>query len=78
MMQKTMYVGAVFGWTVYPPEGISLVRDYLHIHRLSYSRAHTDESLARSEAYTGITLSNPLTAPTGPFARNIYNSGDSA
>jgi hypothetical protein len=33
-----------------PPEGISLLREYIHIHRLSHYPAHTDESLSLLDA----------------------------
>jgi hypothetical protein len=58
-----------------PPEGISLIRDYLHIHRLSHYTVHTEESLAWLEDAV-ITFSNHLRAPAGPFARTMYDSGD--
>lgn len=55
-----------------PPEGISLVRDYLYIHRLSHYSVHTEESLAwLGEAI--ITFANHLRAPAGPFGRTMYH-----
>ena len=71
MMRQT--IGCLVG--LCPPEGISLIRDYLHIHRLSHYTVHTDESLAWLEDAV-ITFSNHLRAPAGPFARTMYNSGD--
>ena len=66
-------IGCLIG--LCPPEGISLIRDYLHIHRLSHYTVHTEESLAWLEDAV-ITFSNHLRAPAGPFARTMYNSGD--
>ena len=57
------------------PEGISLIRDYLHIHWLSHYTVHTDESLAWLED-AAITFSNHFWAPAGPFAGKIFNNGD--
>jgi hypothetical protein len=56
-------------------EGISLMRDYLHIHQLSHYTVHTDESLAWLDDAV-ITFSNHLGMPAGPFAPKIFNSGD--
>jgi len=66
-------IGCLIG--ICPPEGISLMRDYLHIHRLSHYTVHTDESLAWLEDAV-ITFSNHLRAPASPFARKMFNSGD--
>ena len=71
MMRQT--IGCLAG--LCPPEGISLIRDYLHIHRLSHYNVHTEESLAWLEDAV-ITFSNHLRAPAGPFARTMYNHSD--
>ena len=71
MMRQT--IGCLVG--LCPPEGISLIRDYLHIHRLSHYTVHTDKSLAWLDDAV-ITFSNHLRASAGPFARTMYNSGD--
>jgi hypothetical protein len=66
-------VGCLVG--LCPTEGISLIRDYLHIHRLSHYTVHTEEFLAWVEDAI-VTFSNHLRAPAGTFARTMYNSGD--
>ena len=51
---------------VCPPEGIRLIREYLHIHRLSHYAAHTSTSLEWLRSAV-LTFWKMLTAPTGPW-----------
>ena len=65
-MMKTI-VGTLMG--LCPPQGIFLIREYLHIHRLSHYAVHTDESLEwlRDSIKTFFQC---LRNPTGPFIKN--------
>lgn len=57
-------VGALVG--ICPTEGVTLVREYLHIHRLAHYSCHTEESLQWMESAI-TTLFRNLTRPTGTF-----------
>jgi hypothetical protein len=58
-----------------PSEGITLFREYLHIHRLSHYAVHTETSLEWLESAV-ITFSDHLREPKGPFARYMRDNGD--
>jgi hypothetical protein len=57
-------VGALVG--ICPTEGVTLVREYLHIHRLAHYSCHTEESLQWMESAVTTLFCN-LTRPTGIF-----------
>ena len=54
---------------VCPPEGLALMIEYLHIHRLSHYAVHTEESLGWLESAIS-TFWKILKAPGGPFSTN--------
>src|SRR3984885_9767886 len=60
-------VGALVG--ICPPEGVRLVREYLHIHRLAHYSCHTEESLQWMESAIN-TLFRDLRRPGGDFVRH--------
>ena len=64
-MTKIM-VGALYG--ICPAEGIALLREYLHIHRLSHYLVHTEDSLQWLESACE-TFNDLLRAPAGPFIK---------
>jgi hypothetical protein len=57
-------VGALVG--ICPTEGVTLVREYLHIHQLVYYSCHTEKSLQWMESVITTLFCN-LTRPTGIF-----------
>jgi hypothetical protein len=60
-------VGALVG--ICPPEGVRLVREYLHIHRLAHYSCHTEESLQWLESAIS-TLFRDLKHLGGDFVRH--------
>ena len=60
-----------------PPEGLALLREYLHLSRLAYYSVHTEESLQWLESARE-TFFKILRDPDGPFVQQelIYNGGD--
>jgi len=64
MMKIT--VGCLAG--VCPPEGIRLIREYLHIHRLSHYAAHTSTSLDWLRSAV-VMFWKILTDPQGPWVK---------
>ena len=66
-------VGAVVG--ICPPEGVRLVREYLHIHRLAHYSCHTEESLQWLESAIN-TLFRDLKRPGGDFVRHSIVTTD--
>lgn len=59
-----------------PPEGMDLLREYLHIHRLSHYTAHTDISLELLESAIH-SFWRILKNPNGRFVQwNIWNRND--
>src|SRR6202035_969532 len=60
-----------------PPEGLALLREYLHLSRLAYYSVHTEESLQWLESARE-TFFKILRDPDGPFVQEelIPNGGD--
>jgi hypothetical protein len=58
-----------------PPEGIALLLEYLHIHRLSHYAIHTDESLGWLVSAIS-TFWKILKAPNGSFITNELIDAD--
>jgi len=74
MMMKVI-VGCLVG--LCPVDGIDLMREYLHIHRLAYYSVHTEDSIEWLESAVE-SFSSKLRDPAGPFVKEelIANGGD--
>jgi len=64
MMKVTLAVLA----GICPPDGLELLREYLHIHRLSHYHVHSEESLGWLESAISVFWSI-LKRPTGGFIK---------
>jgi hypothetical protein len=75
-MMRVMMPGYVSG--LCPPEGLVLLREYLHLSRLAYYSIHTEESLLQWMKSAIEIFFKILRDPDGPFAQQelIYNGGD--